>query len=196
MSDKQSRQAGAWNLDTAMLPLAMREAGAARLNHLQQIDLDLFYVSQEVFLAMWDARPDQGADLDITFGDYVESQQFARLPLTPKQRARFQSLQKPDPTAPHLYNQGAIAMQTDIPNSRLNALRLGVRLLAAAANPWSGLTREFAAKAQWQPLDPFGWPRWWPLGAFRGGSVSLDRVHLMRSVLPTDLSLPTTPPSR
>jgi hypothetical protein len=40
------------------------------------------------------------------------------------------------------------------PNVRLNAFRLGARLLLAAANPWSGMSREAAQKESWQPIDP------------------------------------------
>jgi hypothetical protein len=67
------------------------------------------------------------------------------------------------------------------PNTRLNALKLGVRLLMAAANPWSGMSREDAQKESWQPIDPYGWPRWWPAGAL--DSVSSGQARLMRRVL-------------
>jgi hypothetical protein len=68
------------------------------------------------------------------------------------------------------------------PNLRYNALRLGVRLLAAAANPWSGLTRQAAHTISWQPVDPFGMPRWWPLKPAE--SIRVRSIVLMRSVLP------------
>ncbi len=70
------------------------------------------------------------------------------------------------------------------PNLRLNALRLGVRLIAAAANPWSGLTRQAAHRAIWQPLHPFGWPTWWPFAPGKGDHATLGQILLMRSVLP------------
>src|SRR5271167_3396670 len=71
---------------------------------------------------------------------------------------------------------------TSIPNSRLNALGLGVRLVLAAANPFSGMSRESDKKASWQPLDPYGWPKWWPLGAFRGRAVPINALRLMHRV--------------
>jgi hypothetical protein len=37
--------------------------------------------------------------------------------------------------------------QTPLPNLRVNALKLGLRLMAAAANPWSGLNSRAADKA-------------------------------------------------
>jgi hypothetical protein len=73
------------------------------------------------------------------------------------------------------------------PNLRLNALTVGFRLLFAAANPWSGLTRRAADKGPWQPEDPFGWPRWWPFARGWGRSVSLDEIAMIRSVLPSGL---------
>lgn len=73
-----------------------------------------------------------------------------------------------------------------VPKLRLNAFRLGVRLLATAINPWSGLTRKYAENAQWQPLHPYGLPRWWPFRPGSGRSVSLDELGLMRSVLPKE----------
>jgi hypothetical protein len=68
------------------------------------------------------------------------------------------------------------------PNLRLNALKLGVLLICAAASPWSGLSRQAAREAQWQPEYPFGLPRWFPHKAVKK-LVSLDKLTLMRSVL-------------
>src|SRR5580704_8611497 len=72
-----------------------------------------------------------------------------------------------------------------LPNLRWNAFTLGVRLLFAAANPWSGLDSQVARKAAWQPVHPFGLPRWFPLGPVLGKEVGLDQLQLMRSVLPS-----------
>jgi hypothetical protein len=57
--------------------------------------------------------------------------------------------------------------------------RLGLLLVAGAANPFSGICRESADKEPWQPRDPYGWPRWWPLGAVRGRAVPLNALRLM-----------------
>src|SRR5262245_18119620 len=77
----------------------------------------------------------------------------------------------------------------DMPNPRLNALRLGLRLLAAAANTWSGLNRECWQKARWQPLDPYGLPEWWPfVGVFRGRGVSAHEAALLRLAVQEDHS--------
>src|ERR1700734_859820 len=69
------------------------------------------------------------------------------------------------------------------PNLRWNAFTLGLRLILAAANPWSGLSRQAADRASWHPADPFGLPRWWPFRPGSGKSVGLDQLALMRSVL-------------
>ena len=58
-------------------------------------------------------------------------------------------------------------------------LGLAVLLVAGAANPFSGICRESADKEPWQPRDPYGWPRWWPLGAVRGRAVPLNALRLM-----------------
>lgn len=82
---------------------------------------------------------------------------------------------------------------TDAPNLRLNAARLGVRLLIAAANPFSGLTRQASRKAAWQPEHPFGLPRWWPLRPGSGRLVGLDQIELMRSALRSEDLCPKKP---
>jgi hypothetical protein len=69
-----------------------------------------------------------------------------------------------------------------VPNLRWNAFRLGVRLIRAAANPWSGLDHQAARTAQWQPEHPFGLPRWFPHKAL-GKVVALEAILMMRSVL-------------
>lgn len=66
----------------------------------------------------------------------------------------------------------------------MNALKLGVRLMAAAANPFSGLTRQCADRGQWQPVNPFGLPRWWPFCPGGGQKFAAEEIGLMRSVLP------------
>lgn len=72
------------------------------------------------------------------------------------------------------------------PNLRLNAIRLGVRLLCSAANPWSGLDRLASRKAPWQPVHPFGMPKWWPYPHVKGDRVVLDQIALMQSGLQTE----------
>ena len=72
------------------------------------------------------------------------------------------------------------------PNIRLNALRLGVRLIFAATNPFSGLTRQAADEGLWQPVHPFGLPRWWPFRPGSGRKFDVDQIGLMRSVLPQE----------
>jgi hypothetical protein len=76
----------------------------------------------------------------------------------------------------------------EVPNPRFNALVLGARLLAAAANPWSGLSDQVFRKGGWLPLDPCGLPPWWPAG-FQKAPVSLQAVELMRSAVPEKLYL-------
>jgi hypothetical protein len=72
-------------------------------------------------------------------------------------------------------------MLLKVPNTRRNAFMLGYRLMLAALNPWSGI--EDAARGDsWQPIDPWGWPHWWPAGAI--GPVGSDQVSLMWRVLP------------
>ena len=70
----------------------------------------------------------------------------------------------------------------DSPNLRWNAFNLGARLLLMAANPWSGLTRSASDTIAWQPVDPFGMPRWWPFGPktvpFQLGLRSLRLMRL------------------
>ena len=51
-----TRQEGAWNFDGVVITDAMSYVGAERLSELRKADVDLFYVVQEVFLAMWGAR--------------------------------------------------------------------------------------------------------------------------------------------
>jgi hypothetical protein len=92
------------------------------------------------------------------------------------------AMYKPAVAPKHVAAENEIEMAP--PNVRLNAFRLGIRLLLAAANPWSGMSREAAQKESWQPIDPYGWPRWWPAGAM--DSVSSDQGRLMRRVLPKD----------
>jgi hypothetical protein len=72
------------------------------------------------------------------------------------------------------------------PNLRLNALRLGLRLMLAATNPFSGLNQSAACAGQWQPVHPFGLPRWWPFRPGSGRSFDVDQIGLMRSVLPVE----------
>jgi hypothetical protein len=50
------RQASAWILNGVTITDAMSRAGATRLNELRPMDVDLFYVAQEVFLAMMGAQ--------------------------------------------------------------------------------------------------------------------------------------------
>jgi hypothetical protein len=77
------------------------------------------------------------------------------------------------------------------PNLRVNALRLGFPLMAAAANPWSGLNSQAAGKGQWQPVHPFGLPSWWPYSPGKANRVSAEQIGLMRSVLPEADAIPT-----
>ena len=68
-----------------------------------------------------------------------------------------------------------------MPSARRRAFQLGVRLLVAAANPWSGLTREYARLGPMQPADPYGQPEWWPVGVFRVRPASVLRRGLITS---------------
>src|ERR1700680_3072247 len=71
-----------------------------------------------------------------------------------------------------------------LPNLRLNALRLGLRLMSAAANPFARLGGRYADKGLWQPEHPFGLPRWWPYSPGSGVRLPVEELELMRSVLP------------
>ena len=51
-----TRQAGAWDFDGVLITDAMSRAGADRLTELRKVDVGLFYVVQEVFLAMLGAE--------------------------------------------------------------------------------------------------------------------------------------------
>lgn len=75
--------------------------------------------------------------------------------------------------------------QKSVPNLRLNAFRLGISLLVAAANPYSGLTAQASRKGSWQPEHPFGLPRWWPWAPTSGRLVDLPQLELMQSALYT-----------
>jgi hypothetical protein len=50
------RQAGAWEINGVRITDAMSRAGANCLRELREADLDLFYVVQEVFLAMLESQ--------------------------------------------------------------------------------------------------------------------------------------------
>src|ERR1700728_4784272 len=80
---------------------------------------------------------------------------------------------------------GAVA-----PSVRKNAFNLGCGLLLAAANPWSGLTRQAARKGQWQPEHPFGLPGWWPYAPWSGRVVDLAQLELMQSTRRSEDSYP------
>jgi hypothetical protein len=77
------------------------------------------------------------------------------------------------------------------PNLRVNAFKLGFRLMAAAASPWSGLNSRAADKGLWQPVHPFGLPTWWPYSPAKANRVSAEQIALMRSVLPLADATPT-----
>jgi len=89
----------------------------------------------------------------------------------------------PSPAEQNRHENGdAGPLERAVPSLRGNAFRLGCHLLLMAANPWSGLSQRASETTAWQPLHPFGMPRWWPFGP-ESGPLALDlfSLRLMRA---------------
>lgn len=63
---------------------------------------------------------------------------------------------------------------------RQHAFILGLRLLWAATNPWSGLPYGYRKKALSQPPYPEEFPKWLPVEALRGHALNLRELVLIK----------------
>jgi hypothetical protein len=66
------------------------------------------------------------------------------------------------------------------PNLRWVAFKLGVRLIRASANPWSGLGHLIPHKEQPRSADQFSLPDWWPFDQPTGLSFDVRQLEAMR----------------